>query len=1158
MNTSVLLIKSNQNNNHSMGTGFVIHQDSFGSYVLTCAHVIEQVVEPTIDGVEVEVRAIGESETIDLALLYMKGLFKTPLELQQKACFNTDVHLIGYSSFTVNQYQGKRREAIILGDKVSLKSVANDNISEALQIIAKDHNEIERGNSGAPLICSESGKVIAVVSNHKGVHEGYAVLIQHLRDIWKEMPPFLFESDDETESPFVGLSAFSIEQAHLFFGRDREIEEILQQLAENNIVMVVGDSGSGKSSVIKAGVLPHYLNGALETESDSSFYCIDMRPANDPFLELSTNISEIAQEFHLDFNSINQIKKAIKSKQYEDIVNALEYIYQEKEVHLLLYIDQFEELFTLCNEQIQHKFIDFLLYLLNDVNSYLQIKIVLTVRQDYYNLISSFEAFYQLTQANRYRLRYMNKAQIQECIEKPLEKTFIDKENIQPFMQAILRDMGDRSNELALLQIALTQTWEHRKEYDSDLLQTYHAIGEVSGALPRLAQNTWEVLTPQEQQLFKYIFIRVVQSGQTGCATRRLARQEEFAKEAWILAQKLASVLDERGDFANTHHAKLGRLLKIRGEKNKSVELVHEALVTQWPMYQRWLSEVTIDNLKHVHDRIIEKLFTYQAHQEKKKFLLLGYELDESMKLLSGGYKAYLSDQEVAYIETSCQQEKRSRYIKRLLKYGLIVLTIESVLLSALFYQQKEKSEEQTEELERRIEEIRHNYIQQGLFYRDEEGHPSKAKLFFIKLFSLPSKASQTKVSKVLYHSVTTDVSLSRMFEHDKVMTNIALNPNEDKLLSWSHDASLRLWDLESGEELFKGKHNDIVWNAELSHNEQQIVSCGKDGKVKLWDVFTKHERFRWEHKEVWRAKFSSDQQQIISWSANQTKVWDCTTGELLREIKHRRPLHAKHYDVQRSYFLVKNNTLIDLISVDTNSSLKSFENNTPIKNAKFSHDKNEVMMWDDNITVSILDNTQDNFERLHRIPLANEIAGIMEIGLSPNKQELFIWGVAKEASRGLLLVWDLVKQKRSYRYEHPMYPNQFSGAMFVDNGARLLCWNEDTVQLWDKQSNTPEEMLTHSGVVRGIRVSRDYRHIFSYGESGIIYQWERTGRNTSPLLNDEVLDARFDRVVWSDDEQSQLHWDRRSNDNKVRLIDATGTIKTLEHRGKIYGAKFV
>ena len=686
MNSSTFLIKSNDGNNKSMGTGFVIHQDSFGSYILTCNHVIEQVQTPKLENVEAEVELKYSDEVLDLALLYVKGVFQKPFELQSRHCNSGEVTLYGFSPFSHGEYQGKSREATILGDRLDMVGKRENFIYAKWQVIAKDNHEIEAGNSGGPLICNETGKVIGVMSNNRGTTQGFAVAIEALSELWIDMPPFLIESNSADESPFVGLSAFSIDQSHLFFGRERESKAILNMLKKENLVAVVGDSGSGKSSVIKAGVTPFYLNGALldKVENTPSFYLIETRPARDPFKELSASILQMSEVFGFDFETVNQLRKAINSKKSEDILYALEYVYKEKGAYLLISIDQFEELFTLCSEEEQSAYVELLLYLLKNQSSQLKIKILFSMRRDYYNLISEYEQFFKLTQKSKYTLRRMKNEQIYECITKPLEKTFISKESIVPFAKAVLQDMGDDASELTLLQIALTQTWKYKNKFKNNLLQTYHEIGEVSGALAKLADNTWKILTPTEQKILQYIFLRIIKSNETGEVTRRLADRDEFSDEAWKLAQRLASALDMQGESTNEKRAQLGRLLKIKGKEGDVLELTHEALVKQWPMYQMWLRKVAHDGLKRTHDYVIEQTKIYLHHNRTLKYCLRGYELDQAEKLLGEEYREYLSSDEIAYI-------RKSRFYRSIGRGAIVgTFSLVCVLVGLLYFKNLE------------------------------------------------------------------------------------------------------------------------------------------------------------------------------------------------------------------------------------------------------------------------------------------------------------------------------------------------------------------------------------------------------------------------------------------------------------------------------------
>ena len=685
MRASIFLIQSHDEGNRSMGSAFAIYQDDKGLYLLTCAHVIEQVVHPKIDEYPVEIIAMGSAQGIDLALLRIPPLEVTPLPLSLAPCASREVQVIGYSLFNRDKYQAKVRQATLLGEPLTLKGINDGSTYRAWQIIAKDHHEIESGNSGSPLICTQGGRVIAVVSNHRGVGEGYAIAIEHLGDIWEGMPEGLLH-DDRHLNPFVGLSAFSREQHNLFFGRDKEIEALLSLLAHYDAIAVVGDSGSGKSSLIKAGVIPHLLD---------RYNVVETRPARHPFHELASSLEQVGRRLGLDFKTLSQIKEAITPHTQAKVVTALEYIFPMPS-QLLIYIDQFEELFTLCEKEIQEAFMDLLVYLVEHQTSRLKIKILLTMRRDYYNLLSTHPRFYDLVDAQKYTLHRMQDESLKACITEPLRQTSLTDEEIETFADFVVKDMGDKSSELALLQIALTQMWNHKKE-GASLLESYKEVKGVSGALEKLTTDTVKILSEDQKKLLKKIFIRLVKLNEKGGVTRRLADREEFTSEEWSLVQLFASALDEQGQLALQNRAKLGRLLKIRGGEDRdatqSVELSHEALITQWSQYQIWLNQLS-NRLKSLHDVVIEKSKRYH-HKQERKFLLMGYELDEAGDLLGEEYHELLSDEEIAYIQASQQRRRRTT----LLKNSAIIALLMLLGMSLWLYVQARESQAQAEQL---------------------------------------------------------------------------------------------------------------------------------------------------------------------------------------------------------------------------------------------------------------------------------------------------------------------------------------------------------------------------------------------------------------------------------------------------------------------------
>jgi len=191
MLNSIVSIESVNENNDSFGTGFVIHNDEKGVYILTCKHVIDDVQRPMVD--EVIAKVIASSNFIDMAVVYVSKLHLQPLPMQVDPCDSLNVDVIGFSHFNQHLTQKKHIHATLFKEPIELHSNRNDSFYRVRKIIAKDNFHFDRGNSGSPVVCKKSGHVIAMVSNKEGKNIGYAIEIANLEQVWKTLPPLLLE-----------------------------------------------------------------------------------------------------------------------------------------------------------------------------------------------------------------------------------------------------------------------------------------------------------------------------------------------------------------------------------------------------------------------------------------------------------------------------------------------------------------------------------------------------------------------------------------------------------------------------------------------------------------------------------------------------------------------------------------------------------------------------------------------------------------------------------------------------------------------------------------------------------------------------------------------------------------------------------------------------
>src|SRR5512132_2714557 len=399
--------------------------------------------------------------------------------------------------------------------------------------------------------------------------------------------------------PFFGLKAVDEDRAHLFFGREQETETLLRLLRQEPLVMVTGDSGSGKSSLARAGLVPRWRGGFLseamgERPGDTIWHVIQTQPRTRPFQAMAEAVSETAKRLGLSLADRGTLESWARSGDPDQVRRALWCDLPPDRTRVLLLVDQFEELVTIAEPAEREPFVQLLLALAdpNDPRT----RVVLTMRRDYYNLVSAFPGLYDRLEAEGHHARQIlgciSPDGLRRTVSEPLRLAGVPEGDRAALSDQVAAEMGDRPGDLALVQMALTETWERRRDFGDDLLRAYAGVGRVEGALARAAEDVYtRGLDDAERALAESVFIRLVRLGDTGGATRRLATRIEFDDAKWRLVQKLAS-----------NEAK--RLVLVGGsEAGETAEIAHEALVTQWPRYQTWLSGRDPDGADRATDK---------------------------------------------------------------------------------------------------------------------------------------------------------------------------------------------------------------------------------------------------------------------------------------------------------------------------------------------------------------------------------------------------------------------------------------------------------------------------------------------------------------------------------------------------------------------------
>jgi WD40 repeat protein/DNA-binding SARP family transcriptional activator len=339
--------------------------------------------------------------------------------------------------------------------------------------------------------------------------------------------------------PFKGLAAFGVADADFFFGRDRLLAELRGLLSETSFAAAVGPSGSGKSSLLRAGLLP-----ALAEAEER--HPVVMRPGEHPAAELRRVLAGAREE------------------------------------RSVVCVDQFEELFTACTDEGERRaFVRSLVELAWDPER--NALVVIALRDDFYARLSSYPELAELVRASHVLVGPMSARDLRRAIAAPAERVGLMVEPV--LVEALVRDVSHQAAGLPLLSTTLLELWEQRQG-DALTLDQYEQVGGVEGAVARLAEAAYARLSDEQQQIARRILLRLAVAGDGEAPVgRRVSAAELDLDQDDETAHVLAVLIESR----------------VLTAAEGRIEVGHEALLTEWPRLRDWLTEDTEGRALHRH-----------------------------------------------------------------------------------------------------------------------------------------------------------------------------------------------------------------------------------------------------------------------------------------------------------------------------------------------------------------------------------------------------------------------------------------------------------------------------------------------------------------------------------------------------------------------------
>jgi WD40 repeat protein len=860
--------------------------------------------------------------------------------------------------------------------------------------------------------------------------------------------------------PYRGLFAFREEDAPFFKGREAFTEILVEAVQKQPLVAVIGPSGSGKSSLIFAGLIPRLRFAG-------KWRIVSFRPGDRPLHALATALICQLEPQLSRIDRLREIRKLAvdlleEEEALRDVVDDI--VWEDPGTRLLLVADQFEELYTLCRDAKERQV--FLDRLLEAANHALHFTLVLTLRADFLGQALSYRPWADALQYADLKLGPMNEEELQAAVEQPATILGV---TIEPGLtERILEAVSTQPGDLPLLEFALEQLWA--KQRDAQLTHAdYEQIGGVEAALARYAEQAYSSLNEEEKERARRIFIQLVRPGEGTKDTRRLAIRTEVGEENWDLVTRLASVrlvVSSRDEAA--------------GEE--TVEIVHEALIGGWFRLGQWIE---LDrSFRTWQERLRASLRQWKASGKDEGALLRGASLAEAESWLQ--LRAVeLSSSERVFIQLSLalrgrerkEQERRRQQTIFGLAGGLVVV---SILAVGAFWQWQQAEK-------RRINAELNSLSErsQVLFDSGNQVDALIASLTAgvkLKRTIWAEADTRTQVVAKLQQAVYGVRKIKTFSGHSVDIDSISFSPDGKTIATASQDI-VKLWNLE-GRELrtFKG-HRSTVSSVSFSPDGKLIATGSHDGTIKLWNLEGRELRtFKGHSHWISSVSFSPDGKTIASGGVldKTVKLWNLE-GRELRTFKG-------HSHWISSVSFSPNGKTIASASLDKTIKLWSVKGRE-LRTLKGHRDQvNSISFSPDGKTIASTSNDDTiKLWNLEGRELQTFKGGSSSISFSPDGKT-----IASASAYGIKL-WNLETKESQTFKGHNSWVNSVS---FSSDGKTIASASFDgTIKLWNLDSTELQTLSGHSSWVNSVSFSPDSKTIASASFDSTIKLWSLEGR---------------------------------------------------------------
>ena len=935
-------------------------------------------------------------------------------------------------------------------------------------------------------------------------------------------------------NPYRGLAAFNENNAGQYFGREVQVKRLWQRfqaLYEQSmhagelprLLPILGPSGCGKSSLARAGLIPELARRPLIGKEQMRIAVLV--PGVCPIEALAGVLAKAATQDSVPVTKTREFAAELRLRNevghYDGMRRIVDLIPQIDSAPLVVLIDQFEEVYSLCKDTVEREaFINNLLCAATAPTG--NVSVVLTLRSDFLGETQRHQLLTQTIGSDRSIIvPGMTEAELRRAIAEPAKQAGYPLS--ESMVSLLVQDTEGREGALPLLQFALTRIWEGLSKGKSPT-ETYQEMGGVGGALAGRAQEIYDELSGTEKEIVRRVFIGLVQLGEGTRDTRR-----RVAVSSLVAYRDRPETVEQAiGRFSSPG----SRLVTLSSQEGEDIaEVTHEALFDHWQLLNSWLDN-SRDSIRF--QRRLETDVVYWQKQDYPEGSLWRRPELDLLKNYHQQFSQEMTPLQLRFFRVSTRAEQKRKLYKGLSVAALVVLSGATSLLAITA--QRTKRESLASQLAIKSEWVG----------TQKEALSTTSALLAVRALSTFEKARDAplEVDQALRSGLRLLPAVEQQFSHDGSARVVNFSPNGRTIATAAGDNTARLWNVRSGKEIAIFKHESSVNAVSFSPNGQTIATASSDGTTRLWNAKSGKELTVFKHESSVNAvSFSPDGQTIATASSDGTaRLWNAKSGKELTVFEHESSVNAVSFSPKgQTIATASSDGTARLWNAKSGKELTVFEHESSVNAVSFSSSAAVVATASSDGTARLWD-PYSGEERT----VLNHQGSVNAVSFGP-----VVGMIATASSDGTVRLWSpyLVEELAILKHE-----SSVNAVSFSPSGQAIATASADgTVQLWSPRSSKELAILNHESLVNSASFSPSGQAIATASFDGTVRLWDASsGEELAVLKHDDWVPS----VNFSPDDQTVA---TASIDGTVRLWDASSgeELIALNHNDSAFSVNF-